>query len=153
MLLPRSPTVPTTLAQASTTSVLLWLGAMILLILFGGIAAMWIRRSFRAEGVDGAPLESLSLHQLRRLHAQGRLTDEEFETLKQIAVRAHTVRSEPSPAPREKSFLPDGHRAKPGFDLTGEPLPGVSDGGENPPGHTGSGPDAGPAPDPESGDC
>jgi hypothetical protein len=134
------PLLMADLAQASPTRVLAWVAAMIVLIIVGGIVAMWLRRSYLDDwgsGASAATNATLSLHDLRRLHAQGRLSDEEFESLKGAAVRAHAGAS---PAPDLGRL-----QAKPGVDLTGEPLPPFapprSPDGEDP-GENRGGPDA-----------
>lgn len=125
------------LAQASPTRVLGWVAALIVLIIVGGIVAMWLRRSYLDSGHTGAHHATLSLHDLRRLHAQGRLNDEEFESLKEAAVRAHAGAA-PAPDPGRS-------QAKPGVDLTGEPLPPFSppDGADSD--ENRRGPDTGPS--------
>ena len=139
----------TTLAQSATTRVLLLVTAMIALVIAGGIVAVWVRRSYLDAGIGEAPLETLSLHQLRQMHAQGRLSDEEFQLLKDAAVRAHAT-----PVAAERKSVPesDNLRAEPGCDLTGEPLPGMPEadenqGSENQSGENHDGPDTETRPD------
>jgi hypothetical protein len=134
--------IPTALAQASPTRVLIWITVLIVLVIAGAIVLVWVRRSFLDAGMDDRSLETLSLHQLRQLHAHGRLSDEEFETLKDAAVQAHRGGSDPTGRPTTQRD--DNLQARSGFDLTGEPLPGVAGNGGDQPGENPDGPDATP---------
>ena len=122
-----APMNESTLAISDTSMVLIWIGVTLVLILIGAGIAVWVRRRFHAN--DTAAPETLSLHELRELHAQGGLSDDEFEALRDAAVRAHqggVAAMKPSPKT-------DAVRAEPGVDLTGEPLPKPPEhGGENP---------------------
>lgn len=110
----------TTLALTSTTRILIWVGAMIVVVTGGGLVAIFLRRRYHESGIVGAPIESLSLHTLRQMHAQGGLSDEEFEALKEAAVRTHTDPGSPMPG---SVSAQGGLSAKPGHDLAGDPLP------------------------------
>ncbi len=117
-----------TLALSETSKVLLWIGVTLVLILIGAGIAVWVRRRFHAH--DTAAPETLSLHELRELHEQGGLSDEEFEALRDAAVRAH----QGGVAAIRPSHRKDAVSAEPGVDLTGEPLPKPPDDwGENSP--------------------
>jgi len=108
----------TALALSETGKVLLWIGVTLVLILVGAGVAVWFRRRYQDEAA-GAATESLSLHELRELHAQGGLSDEEFEALRDAAVRAHKGGVAALATGPKTGAL----RAEPGVDLTGEPLP------------------------------
>ncbi|MDY7108815.1 MAG: SHOCT domain-containing protein [Planctomycetota bacterium] len=60
--------------------VLPWLVALLVLAVVGGIVIMIVRRWVRSS--DAPPEEGFTLHDLRQLHAAGRLGDEEFERAK-----------------------------------------------------------------------
>lgn len=129
------------LAQATTGRVLLWVGVTVVLVIVGSIAAVWLRRRYLDDDLANSPHEMLALHDLRRLHAQGHLSDEEFGALKEAAIRAHAG---PGAAPGPSGPVPEpsGLTAEPGVDLTGDPLPAPPppDGGNT--GENGGGPDA-----------
>ena len=113
------------LALTSTTKILIGVAAMILLIIVGSIIALWVRRSYHDAALDSAPHETLSLHDLRRLHAQGGISDEEFEALKAAILQTHTASEQAPPV-----GPPAGPKARPGCDLTGDPLPDAPDSGD-----------------------
>ena len=66
------------------STVLPWLGVLMVLVLIGGAAILLLRRSLQSGG--GAGSEGFSLQSLRDLHAAGELTDEEFERAKQAMI-------------------------------------------------------------------
>lgn len=109
------PVDPATLAAAPATRVLLWVGVVVVILLIGGIMAFWLRRRYLDESAEHTDPGTLSLHELRSLHASGELSDEEFEALRDAALRAHGKAAAPDPG----AAL----RAEPGLDLTGDPLP------------------------------
>ncbi len=60
--------------------VLPWLAVLALLVVAGGVAVWFVRRWLGRSGASGPA--GFSLQELRQLHAQGRLTDDEFERAK-----------------------------------------------------------------------
>jgi len=61
-----------------------WLGLLCVIVLVLGVVAMWIRarlRSPRKESGDG-----YTLVDLRRMHARGDLSDEEFEKAREAMI-------------------------------------------------------------------
>ena len=123
-------TMTPTLAMTETGRVLLWIGVTVVLVLVGAVIAVWVRRRYRDDALGDAAPETLSLHELRELHERGGISDEEFEALKDAAVRAHQGGVAALAASKPATDV----RAAPGVDLTGEPLPAPPDpgGGENP---------------------
>lgn len=113
------------LAFSGPGSAALWMIALLVLVAVGGYILVGLRRQLLQDAEDGG--EGLTLHSLRVLHAEGKLSDEEFERTKAVILAEFTGRQE-SP-PRSQAMLPRSHplpeeiRALPGFDLTGEPLP------------------------------
>jgi len=105
-------------ASAAVWSALTLLAAVALLA-----AAMWFRRWLHRR-LEGPARTSalLTLQQVRALHAQGLISDEEREALG--AAAAKEARSGHG-ANTERSGL----RAPPGVDLTGEPLPATPSAG------------------------
>ncbi len=71
-------------AQTEAVSVLfesaVWLGASIAALLLAGTIVSYLRRRAKASEVISEPL--FALDELRRLRGDGRLSKEEFETLK-----------------------------------------------------------------------
>lgn len=84
----------------------IWCGVLIAVLVVGAVALALIRGRILG-GSQAGPGEALTLHDLRRLRDQGRLSDEEFESARAA------VLGKPAGVVR----------AKEGFDLTGEPLP------------------------------
>jgi membrane protein implicated in regulation of membrane protease activity len=68
-------------SQAIFGEVLPWLIALLLFAVVGGIVIMVMRRWVRSSE-DGPSGEGFTLHDLRQLHAAGRLSDEEFQQAK-----------------------------------------------------------------------
>jgi hypothetical protein len=80
-----TPLVSPIIATAAPSStafreILPWLIALLVLAVIGGIVIMLVRRWVRSS--DGPSEEGFTLHDLRQLHAAGRLSDEEFERAK-----------------------------------------------------------------------
>jgi hypothetical protein len=75
-----------------------WLIALLVLAVIGGIIIMVVRRWVRSP--DGTPEEGFTLHDLRQLHAAGRLSDEEFQRAKATLIERVTgAASENATAP------------------------------------------------------
>ncbi len=113
---------PPVVGVGSTANILIWVGVLMGAIVVGGVVALWLRRRYHDSGGLEGSLETLSLQQLRELRASGGISEEEFEALKAVAVKAHGGAAGAG-ASVEASAL----AAEPGFDLTGEPLPGQHD--------------------------
>lgn len=60
-----------------SSEVFVWLGVIVLLGLFLGVFASWLRR--RLSETDQAPPLGFTLKDLRQLHAMGQLSDEELQ--------------------------------------------------------------------------
>jgi len=112
------------LGISPTGNILIWVGALMGVILLGGIVSLWLRRRYREDVGMAGSLESLSLQQLRELRDSGQLSQDEFEALKAAAVKAHGGAAGAG-RPAKKVA------AERGFDLTGEPLPGSGGSDEN----------------------
>jgi len=99
-----------------TSDTLLWIALIIVVAVIAGVALKRYRnRIFADDAASASPLALLSLESLRDMRDEGAISEEEYERL-----RARLFR-EAGAAPKEE----DVHRAQPGFDLTGEPLPNV----------------------------
>lgn len=134
----------------AVAELILWIGVIILVLVALGIIAIYFRnrvhRADPSESQTGSLLESL-----RAMHRRGELSQEEYESARaslmagmtgsQTATGSHTRKAD-RPAAGGESGDREGPReriARPGFDLTGEPLPprrdtppdaGHPDGGE-----------------------
>lgn len=62
------------------TDMLPWLGAFAIVVLVGGVIALGLRRRYN-HNQDHAS-ETFSLHELRRLHDSGKLSDQEYANAK-----------------------------------------------------------------------
>ena len=88
-------------APERLSSTLLY-GAMVLigLLAVAWIAIVWAKRRSQREMEPGASALPFSLHDLRRLHEEGQLTDEEFERARSRIVSMSKAQLE-KPAPKK----------------------------------------------------
>ena len=123
---------PLTLGAGSVGLVMLWLGVLLVVVLVGGFALLFLRRWLLDTG-DGRGDTGWDLRSLRAMRDQGEISDDEYERARATIVEALSKPSSPTtPAVAGPTPHSGGERrAKPGFDLTGEPLPDFSGGGEN----------------------
>lgn len=107
--------------SASAGLIALWAAALIVASLLGFWIVLRIRhRVLTDESRSGL---GLTLADLRRMHASGELSDEEFDAARAAIVgaaggKAQGVRPPNTPEPGGFEM-----RAEPGADLTGDPLP------------------------------
>ncbi|GAB4385607.1 MAG: hypothetical protein Kow0022_12150 [Phycisphaerales bacterium] len=110
-----------TLAQAASRSigpVLINLGVLIVIVVAMGFFILLVRK--RMLGSDRELGAGSLLGDLKQMRDAGNISQAEYDYLrKSIAARA--AGQEPPPRPAEPA-APE-LRARPGFDLTGEPLP------------------------------
>lgn len=124
------------MAQASSGNAfdaLFWAGVLIVVVVVGGFVLMWLRRRlFSSDDQDASSGASGMLEDLRRAHRAGTLSDEQFQRARDRVLKA--ARGEPaSDRAVHHEVTEDGAvRAKPGFDLTGQPLPSGRSGSERP---------------------
>lgn len=116
---------------STSVDVLMWVGALIIAVLFLGIVILLLRkRLFNREADTATNL----LNDLRRMHKSGELSTEEYDAArKALTTRVAATLPTPTAAkpPRQARTEPAAGqpeppaelRAKPGFDLTGAPLP------------------------------
>lgn len=127
-----TPTIPTLLAQASSSprAVLLPILFLVALVAAAGIAIVFVRRSLLTKADSDAGW--VPLEELRKARDRGELTREEFETAKNVLRSKLDSPTGPIPAPpaRRSSVSRDAaptdpsvRAAAPGFDLTGARLP------------------------------
>lgn len=62
-----------------------WLATLAALVIVGWFALAWIRRRMRADDPQDAPF---TLDALRKLHREGRLSDDEFKRARDTIVEA-----------------------------------------------------------------
>lgn len=119
-------------ASRAATDAVLVLGVLIVLVLVGGFLVMHLRRRFLGERDADAP--GLLLDDLRGLRARGEISDEEYDRARAAIVgrmsEAMGGRAPgPPPSPRAPALRspapadPTLRVARPGYDLTGAPLP------------------------------
>ncbi len=126
---PSAPIRPAAAGTSTNVDVLIWVGALIAAVLVLGMVILLLRkRLFIKDGDDAGGM----LSDLRRMHKSGELTTEEYDAARRaltfrVAGRADAPRAVPPPGQRPSSAAqatPAGElRARPGFDLTGAPLP------------------------------
>lgn len=112
-----------------TSSVVAWVGVLIAVALVGGIAAIILRRKFLADEASASPASLMD--ELREQLKRAEITPAEFDAAKRLVV-ARATGTSPRAAPNSTASLDataPGERegvvrARPGFDLTGERLPG-----------------------------
>ncbi len=77
-------------AQQGGGGALVWTGVLAVVIVIGCMALLHLRR--RLLGVTDDTADGMTLEDLRRLHTQGRLSDEEFARLKDQLISASRPR-------------------------------------------------------------
>lgn len=112
-------------AASTSTDVLIWVGVLIVAVLALGVVILFVRKRVFAKEQHHA---DNWIGDLRQMHRRGELSTEEYEAARRALTAKFTGAPAPAPTPRpsrtpaaraEASEL----RAKPGFDLTGAPLP------------------------------
>ncbi len=107
-------------AGAPVGSIVLWMIVMIVMVVVGGIVLLGVRRRFLDDGEDvGSGV--LDLHALRAMRDRNELTEDEFERARERILRSYGADTS---ALATTSPLDGSLRARPGFDLAGDPLPG-----------------------------
>lgn len=118
-------------SSGSTGQVLLWVGILIGAVITLSVVVLILRR--RLLGPDRSLNNPASIMEsLRAMRDRGELTPEEYERTRQAMIARATgkpithappiTRAAPGPA-RSPARDPEELRARPGYDLTGEPLP------------------------------
>ncbi len=108
----------------SVTPVLLWVSALILLVLALGLIILFMRRRLLSK--DAGEADAGLMDELRSLRDQGRISPEEYDAARKRMVAGFAGRKSPLPAAKPAPApapSPGEVRARPGFDLTGAPLP------------------------------
>lgn len=115
--------------RGSLTEFFLWLGLAIGALVVAGIAIAWYRsRVLRGDAASAA--QAGLMDDLRAMRDRGELSAEEYDAAKRALVARFSGGAPAAPLPAGKVLKsavspPDagGAVAKPGFDLTGAPLP------------------------------
>src|SRR5688572_4124331 len=95
--------VPPILAESGMASVVFWSLVLIALLLGGYFTVMWLRRTLKEEDDAPSPI-GFTLSDLRQLHREGKMTDEEFERArgKMVAAAKEMAAKLPDPLARER---------------------------------------------------
>jgi hypothetical protein len=96
---------------------LLWLGLALVALIIAGLVVAWLRR--RVLGSQSQRADAGLFDELRAMRDRGEMSAEEYDTAKAAMVAKLSGKTAP---PRTKP-PPSDQVAKPGFDLTGAPLP------------------------------
>jgi hypothetical protein len=103
-----------------------WLGAIMLVVVLGGVCILLYRRQVLGRESASA-MQSGVFDELREMRDRGQITSEEFEEMKARIVARVAGRPLPPRIERPSVRFADERRAAPGFDLTGAPLPRPKD--------------------------
>ena len=87
--------------KKSMSEIYLWLGVIVVLAFALGVIALWLRKRLLAK--DDQPVMGFTLKDLRAMHAQGQLSDEELAAAEEKALsrsRSHYL-GDVAPGPEE----------------------------------------------------
>lgn len=149
------------LAMSPTVQLLFWLAALAAAVVLLAFILLQIRRRMLSDAPTGGAGAELTLEDIRRLKQRGEISEREHRVLRAAAMARLGVEVDQakaaddddeagSPEDDAATDPPDERRAAPGYDLTGEPLPGPSDEGPQQP-RNGAGPNRGKADGGDSG--
>lgn len=126
--------VSVTLAQSAAAGpTLLWIGILIAVAVAGGAFVMVIRNRMLAKPPSDSEAKGSMLQEIREMRRRGEMTEEQFQAARDsILGKSKRVRRVVKGEIHEDGTI----KARPGFDLTGSPLPGMS--GNPPDGSTGA---------------
>ena len=116
-------------SRGDPIDVIIWVGALILAVTAAGLIVMAIRKHLLARESQSNQAGGM-LDELRAMHARGEVSDAEFQAARASLLAKATGVPIPKPDPPPD---PSERRARPGYDLTGAPLPPLSDGGTSHP--------------------
>lgn len=110
--------------QAPPVELWIWLGALVVATLVLGVILLAMRRRL-LDSDDAEPGAGSMLDDLRAMRDRGEISQAEYDhTRKTIAARAAGREPPPRPDESRSPEAPDGSvAARPGYDLTGAPLP------------------------------
>ena len=142
---------PIALAMSPTVQLLFWLAALAAAVILLAFVLLQVRRRMLSDAPAGGAGAELSLEEIRRLKQRGEISEREHRALRAAAMARLGVDVGKAPAADDAdddashgaetaTDSLDERRAAPGYDLTGEPLPGPSNQGPSKP-RNGEGPD------------
>ncbi len=109
----------------------LWLFILIAATMLAGVIILIVRRRLLEDPASGGGGATMT-EELRGMRDRGEISEAEYDQMrKSIAARA-AGREPPEGSPRPDWAGESGRIARPGFDLTGEPLPGSDKPGGGP---------------------
>ena len=99
---------PILLAESSTASVFIWSFILIILIVISAAGVMRLRRWMKEDDDTPSGRIGFTLSDLRQLHKQGQMTDEEFERARAKMVEAGKAMAAKMPHPLARPSDPTG---------------------------------------------
>lgn len=127
-----APLATATKSFSDLAPMLIWIGALMAAVIIGVAILLVVRRRMMEEETPADAALGLSLHDLRTMRAEGMIDEEEFERMKRLVVGQAGARADHDLVreireARRRAEDAGVLRARPGFDLTGEPLPGAGE--------------------------
>ena len=98
----------------AVTGVFKWIAVLLVVVVVLIVIALWLRRRFSDASEDEMMLSStaFTLSDLRRMHAEGKMSDEEFEAAKRGGRRPCPPPPHLAPAPGSPPGLRPGNSAE-----------------------------------------
>lgn len=126
-----APSIPITLvsplAQAGARpagEVVVWVIVLSLVVALGGILVFWLRKRMLADDPSPSAANASMLNELRKARDRGDISDLEFRNARERLLEGLSGRPRARAKPLRGEIYDDGTiRARPGFDLMGDPLP------------------------------
>ncbi len=81
-----------------TADLFLWGGVLIVLLVALWLVCMWLRRWYLGTSEDASSSGLWTLADLRRMKAQGEITEDEYETLRGQAIGSYQDKDDPADA-------------------------------------------------------
>lgn len=120
------PLIPT-IAQAGARSagqVVVWVIVLSLMVALGGILVFWLRKRMLSDDPSPSAANASMLDQLRKARDRGDLSEQEFRNARERLIDGLAGRPRARAKPIRGEIYDDGTiRARPGYDLLGDPLP------------------------------
>lgn len=107
-------TIATTTSSGGGGSIWLPLALLIAAVIIGGLVVLALRKKFLGEQEPPRQAVGGLLDEMRRMHAAGELSDEEFDRVrKRLARKAAGVAESPTPQPRAEDSPDSGGSSAP----------------------------------------
>lgn len=84
--------------SSNTADLFIWGGVLIVLLVALWFVLIWLRKWYFGTSEDKLSSELWTLADLRRMRAQGEITEDEYETLHGQAIALHRDSDEPADA-------------------------------------------------------